>query len=109
MKKVLLAAGLLLASNVTVAAGWTNEVSIIELSTEGTSDLIVFKTVGGQVYAPGCLINDWIVTADTDARRDRFYSALLAAMVSGHKVKLWYTDACSSWSMHGTTSVKALP
>ncbi len=88
------------------AAGWSQPLNIDRLMTEGTTDLIVIYTTGGAEYTTGCTIDAWIFEADTDHRRNRVYSTLLAAFAGGKQVSLWYTDTCASWSFHNATSVR---
>lgn len=89
------------------AEGWTSQyLSIESVFTEGKSDLIVVYTSGGVVETEGCQANRWIIEADTEDRRNRIYSTLLAALASGQKIELWFEDVCGSWNYHKATVVK---
>jgi hypothetical protein len=105
MNRAIYSVTLLLCCGVANAAGWTSELTVTGAATEGTSDLLIFGTSDGAGYTTGCLINSWIFTASTDARRGRAYGTLLAALASGQKVRLWYTDTCAQFSYHEATSV----
>jgi len=88
------------------SAGWSAPLTVDRLVTEGTTDLIVIYTTGGAEYTTGCVVDAWIFEANTDSRRNRVYSTLLAALAGGKQITLWYTDACGSWSHHNATSVR---
>lgn len=106
MKKLLISIALFTLTSVVNAQGWTGDLVIEELWTEGVSDVIAFKTSGGQQYASGCLVNEWIFTADTEQRRSRTFSVALAAFTSGKKIQLWFKDDCANWSYHNATSIR---
>ncbi|CCN45581.1 conserved hypothetical protein [Vibrio nigripulchritudo MADA3029] len=108
MFKKLLCASLFALSTSSFAQGWTESLTVESVFTEGTTDIIVIQTSGGSVYTNSCLANLWIFKSDTDARRGRAYSTAMSALVSGKKIRLWYTDSCESWSYHGATSIKLM-
>lgn len=96
---------LLLTPGIVKAAGWSADMTVTSAFTEATTDLIVIYTSGGGSYTAGCAANAWIFTATTDARRARGYSTIMAALVSGQKLRVWFTDACSTWGYHEATVV----
>ena len=106
-KKSIFAASLLI-STAANAAGWSDPLTIEELWTEGSSDIIGVSTSGGSQYSSNCLANYWLIKANTDNRRDRVYSTLMAAQMAGKKVRIWYSDNCTSWNYHEGTVVKIL-
>lgn len=106
-KKSIFAASLLI-STAANAAGWSDPLTIEELWTEGSSDMIGVSTSGGSQYSTNCLANAWLVSANTDSRRDRIYSALLAAQAANKKVRIWYSDNCTSWNFHEAQNIKTL-
>lgn len=95
-------------SSSSYAEGWSGELIVDQVITEGKTDLIVIYTSGGDVYTSGCLANKWSFTADNEDRRGRAYSTAMTALASGKKIKLWYTDTCGSWSYHEATSIMLL-
>ncbi|GLQ72198.1 hypothetical protein [Vibrio penaeicida] len=105
MFKKLLCASLFVLSASSFAQGWTEPLTVESVFTEGKTDLIVIQTSGGSVYTNSCVANKWMFKSDTDARRGRAYSTAMSALVSGNKIKLWFTDSCESWSYHGATSI----
>jgi hypothetical protein len=106
MKRFFLALAALYMSNSCLAAGWTSEMSIVSINTEAGSDLVYFMVSPATTYAAGCDSSNWIVSSATEARAQRFYSTLMSAMLSGKKVKFWYTDTCGSFGYHTATAVK---
>jgi hypothetical protein len=87
------------------AEAWTDELTVQYVFTEGVSDIVVVSTNGGGAYAAGCVVNAWMFLADSETRRSRAYATLLAAAVSGQKVKFWYKDSCATWGYHGASAV----
>ena len=108
MIKKIFCVATLLVSTAASAGQWSDPLTIEELWTEGTTDIIGIKTSEGKEYTTGCLVNLWLFKADTEHRRSRAYSTLMAAQMSGNKVQIWYSDACTFWSFHEGTIVKLL-
>ena len=96
---------LLFFSGLCNAQGWSDALTVKSTMTEGMTDLIIATTEGDTIYTTNCVANQWIFKSDAEDRRNRAYSTLMAAVASGKKVKLWYTDSCSSWNYHEATSV----
>lgn len=107
MKNIIVATILMLCCQAVMAAGWSGDLTVTATFTED-SDLIVIATSGGGVYTSGCAANAWIFTTTTDARRARAYATILAALAAGKTIKLWYTDACTTWGYHEAKSVQIL-
>ena len=107
LKKSVFAASLLISTTAN-AAGWSNPLTIEELWSESSTDIVGVTTTGGSQYSNNCLANYWLINANTDNRRDRIYSTLLAAQMAGKKVRIWYSDNCTSWNYHEGTIVKIL-
>ena len=105
MLKNLFVIATILTSSVCNAQGWSDALTVEQVFTEGRTDLIVATISGGKVYTDGCNVTSWIFKADTDARRGRAYSTLMTALVSGKKIKFWFTDQCSSWNYHEAAAV----
>jgi len=104
-RSICLLTSLLLTSGICRAAAWTGELTVASAFTEGKSDFVVLYTSDGSSYTAGCSVNNWIFTADTETRRNRAYATIMAALVSGQKIKLWVTDSCAAWQYHEATSV----
>ena len=106
MRKRVLATLLLCATSVCQAAGWTQPMTVTSAFTE-TDDMIVFGTSDTTVYTPGCAAGAFIFsTASTDAQRARVWAALVTALATGQKISVWYSDTCTTWNYHLTTTVK---
>ena len=88
------------------SAGWSQPLTVDRLMTEGTTDLIVVFTTGGSEYTTGCVVDAWIFEANTNDRRNRAYSMILAALAGGKQISLYYADTCGSWSYHKATSIR---
>lgn len=99
---------LLLTAVPAYAAGWTGELVVLSLNTESTNDVIYFQVSPAAVYTTGCDASHWMINPTTEGRQQRAYSTLLTAMMAGKKIRLWYTDSCSSWSYHSATAVKII-
>lgn len=108
MNKIIFAISLILISGVCNAAEWSSALTVEKVFTEGKSDIVVVYTSGQNGSTNGCSLNNWIFTADTEARRNRAYSTLMSALLSGKKILLWRTDSCANWSYHEATSVMLL-
>ncbi len=106
MKRFLMTS-MLLAAGVANAGGWTSPLTVNRVFTENTENIVVY-TAEGAVYTAGCVGASYIFHASTDAQRNRAYATLLAAVTTGQKVQLWYTDACTTWSYHDVTAVMLL-
>jgi hypothetical protein len=106
MKRFALALAIVFWSGAGQAAGWTGRIKVVAVFTEATTDMVVFYTTGGSVYAPGCVANDWIFTGTTDARLARGYAALLSALHTGADVQVWFSDTCATWAYHNATSIQ---
>lgn len=91
-----------------LAVGWSDELTVTQIMTEGNTDIIAIYTEGGSSYTTGCLVDKWIFLADNEDRRNRAFSVVLAAIASGKKITLWYSDTCTSWSYHGATSIRLI-
>lgn len=103
---------LLMTSFLTVAGtahagGWTDPMTISRVFTENTDNIVIY-TVEGAIYTPGCVGASYIFRASNDAQRSRAYATLLAAITTGQKVQLWYTESCATWSFHDVTAVMLL-
>lgn len=104
----------MILSSFTYAQGWSGELTVESVMTEGLTDLVIIKTSAVSVdevnkqYTAGCLANNWIFTADASDRRNRAYSTAMAALASGKKINLWFTDKCTSWSFHEATSIQMI-
>lgn len=105
MKKYILTFSLFLAPALSDAAGWSAPLTVNNVETEGNSDVLIVYTSGGDNYTPGCTTNNWILSGDSEARRNRMYSTAMTALVSGKKLQFWYGDTCSHWSYHNATAV----
>jgi hypothetical protein len=79
----------LLAPGLGRAAGWTPDLTVSSVFTEGATDIITVHTINGTVYATGCTANAWVFTFDTSVRASRAYATLLTAAATGKKVRLW--------------------
>ncbi|MBL8339730.1 MAG: hypothetical protein JNM97_23390 [Rhodoferax sp.] len=99
-------AAMALGPQASWAGGWTPELSVASIFTEGTTDYLVAYTTDGTVYASGCAADSWVVPFDTTARGQRAYATLLAAATSGKKVRFWYLDTCGLWGYHQAHSVR---
>ncbi len=113
--KVLILLGLLVLSGAATAQGWTDELFVDGVLTEGTSDMIIISVKGvlpendNKRYTTDCSANgEWIFkdTSSAGDRKNRAYSTAMAAFMSGSKIKLWYTDECDAWSYHQATAIK---
>ena len=91
-------------SSPSLAAGWTEPLTITRAFTED-SDHIVIYTSGGSQYTPGCSANTWIFVAATEERRARGWATILSALLAGKKLQFWVSDTCAVWSYHKATSV----
>jgi hypothetical protein len=72
--KTLVALLSLVSVGVAHADAWTPPLKLTYAFTEASTDMIVFATSDGTVYAPGCIANAWIfngTTADCVFRRWR--------------------------------------
>lgn len=108
MKVAVVAISMLMLSKGVSAAGWTGELTLLSVATEPVSDMVYFYTTEGAVYAPGCQQNAWMMPADTDSRRARGYAALMTALASGKKVKLWFSDTCGTWGFHSASAIQVM-
>ncbi|MFL0805491.1 MAG: DUF5992 family protein [Agarilytica sp.] len=107
MKKISFGTVLWLASMGSYSATWSPGVTVESTFTEGSTDVIGISTSGGGQLTEGCLADRWIFVADSEERRGRAFSVILAAAASGKKISLWYdTENCSSWSYLKATSIK---
>ena len=100
---------LFVSTPVMAAPNWSAPLTVEDVNTEGFTDLIYVTTSGGSSYGnASCIVNKWIIETDSNKpdRKNRAYSMLLAAVVSGKKVRLWYTDSCSTWNYHKATNFK---
>lgn len=104
-RKVTLSLLLMTVSSLSFAAGWSANLTVERVTTEGGSDNVIIITNNGPVYAEGCIQNTWIVSSDNDSRLSRIYSTAMAALMSGNSIQLWITDNCGSWSYHETTAI----
>ncbi len=105
MSKVFFSIFLFVLSSFSYAASWTPDLTVTKIFTEGKTDAVIIYTSGGSVYTTGCSLNNWSFSADSDARRGRAYSTAMAALASGKKIRLWYSDTCGLWSYHQATSI----
>ena len=103
MRTTISALFLMMAGNLQ-AAGWSAPLTIDRSFTEN-SDFIVIYTLEAGVYTPGCSANAWIFVANSDARRGRAWSTILASQATGQKVQLWFTDQCTTWSYHEASAI----
>lgn len=62
-----------------------------------TKDLITFN---------GCSTSHWQITAANAERRNRIYSTLITALISGRKIKLEYGTECGDFNYHKGSSVE---
>jgi len=105
MKQVIFVISLILISGVCNAAEWSSELVVEKVFTEGKSDIVVIYTSGQSRLTDGCSVNNWSFTADTESRRNRAYSTLMSALLSGKTILLWRTDSCAEWEYHEATAV----
>lgn len=100
--------GLILSSlcQAATAQGWSPPLTVESVFTED-SDLIIAYTSGDPdpALTPGCQRGSWSFKASTEDRRNRAYSTLLAATLSGKKIRFWHRDVCGPWNYHEATSV----
>ena len=67
----------------------------------GAKDDIIVRTTGGTEYVAGCSVNHWSIEADTEERRNRMYSTLLAAAIAGQSIRIWYdSTGCGPFQYH---------
>lgn len=84
-----------------LADAWSGQLAVESVVTYGNSDLILVYTTGGSEYVPGCSVDKWTVVADTEERRNRIYSTLLAAAAAGNQISIWYdTSGCGTYDYH---------
>ena len=89
--------------------GWSPALTVESIFTEGATDTVSITTSGGAVYSTGCIANKWIFMADSEDRRNRAFSLVMAALASGKKVSFWYSSStCAAWNYHQGTSVKLI-
>jgi hypothetical protein len=104
MRRLLMAAGLIVIGSVAHGAGWTPPLTVESGFTENSNDLIII-TSGGAVYTTGCSQNNWVFRANSDAQRGRAWATILTALASGLRVKFWYTDNCGTYAYHDAIAV----
>ncbi len=107
MTKVVFFIFLSLFSMLVYSESWTGDLTVKQMFTEGTTDLVAVYTEGhtAEAYADGCTVGHWVFEANSEERRSRGYSTLMAALASGKKIKIWYSDTCGSWSWHKAKSI----
>lgn len=66
----------------------------------GDSDLVLVSTDGGSAYNNSCITDEWELKATNEKGKDRIYSALLSASLSGTEVRLWFGDSCGANNYH---------
>lgn len=91
------------------SATWSPALTVESTFTEGSTDAVGISTSGGGQLTGGCVADKWLFVADSEARRSRAFSVIIAAVASGKKVSFWYdTENCASWNYHKATSIKFL-
>ena len=94
-------------------AEWSHSLIVEKIFTED-SDMIVAYTSAvdpakeNTVLREGCLPNKWIFTTTSGDRRNRAYSTLMTALVSGKQIKMFVSPSvtnCAAWSFHPTSAV----
>ena len=109
MKKFYFGMFALLVSSYGFSNGWSPALTVESIFTEGATDTVSITTSGGAVYSTGCIANKWIFMADSEDRRNRAFSLVMAALASGKKVSFWYSSStCAAWNYHQGTSVKLI-
>ena len=93
-------------ANVTMAAGWSDDLTVTSISAYGDSDIIYVYTTGGASYVSGCTVNRWSITASTDARREKMLSLITTAMAAGITIRFKWEDACGASNYHETSSLR---
>lgn len=83
------------------AAGWTNHTYIVEINqqpatvTPGLDN--TFLETSAFVNPTNCTKNDGVYFLVNDARSERVYSTMLAALVAGKEVRFYLDDDCHTW------------
>lgn len=108
MKKTLLIMILIFSSFMATAAGWTGYLQVEDIYVYGNHDRILVVTDNSTQYTPGCSLKTWELAGSNAEAKQRLYSAVLAANMSGRKIRFWYDDECGISNYH-RTSVMRLP
>jgi hypothetical protein len=83
--------------------GWTTyELTVKRVMTKDANEITAVTTGGNN----NCAADAWVVIVANEAQRNRAYATLLAAVVSGKKVKFWYTGCAAFNNYHGATAVE---
>jgi len=108
-KSLLLLLLVIFVPNITFAQGWSAPLTVTEVYVYGDQDTIEVVTDGGTQYVPTCSVNAWEITATNAEGKNRIYSALLSAQISGKRVRFWYVDTCGGNGHHATNTLRLLP
>ncbi len=104
--KIIFTFVLWLLSSSLWAGGWSNPLTIKQIYIYGDFDWIHVATEGGSVYTPNCISDSWEIKATNPGSKDRMYSALMAAQMSGKTIRLWYGDTCGVYDYHITNGMR---
>jgi hypothetical protein len=108
VKNYILIIVLFTASFTVFAAKWSDNGLTVKEVITGVSDSIVVLTDGGSVQQSNCIANNWVFTDTDQSKMNRVYSLLIAAQMSGKKIKIYNSDVCAQWDYHGIYSIKTV-